>query len=193
MLGERPKLRSPTDVQRSRRAKTPSKSLPGSSALCALLSILNTVFACSLLLLCTLIDWFSVAFYFSCTKCFPPLHQAIEEPLPVPSRSMLDTAGLQKPFLPYFQPNLPLQGYLSASSQSTQPLCGNSEGWGPLSPIRYDFTPCFLDVWITAVSVGAIAGGAATIWYLLKHCVQQDVKRNWHFWAKLVSHGVLCE
>ncbi|KAF2841494.1 multidrug resistance-associated protein 1 [Patellaria atrata CBS 101060] len=79
--------------------------------------------------------------------------------------------------------------YLAATSHRTQPLCGNIEGWGPLSPFRYDFTPCFLDVWITIVAAWAIVAGAAAIWYLLKKCPPQPVKKNWHFYAKL---GVIC-
>ncbi|KAL1650643.1 ATP-binding cassette glutathione S-conjugate transporter ycf1 [Didymella pomorum] len=72
--------------------------------------------------------------------------------------------GQQIPFLP----SSPLEhgagvsyGYLQASKDNRQPLCGNSEGWGPLSPIRFDFTPCFLDVWIMVVAVwGIIVLGA---------------------------------
>jgi ATP-binding cassette, subfamily C (CFTR/MRP), member 1 len=78
--------------------------------------------------------------------------------------------------------------YLSVTLTRGQPLCGNIEGWGPLSPFRWDFTPCFLDVWITAVSVFGIVGGAGAIWYLHKKCAPQPVKQNWHFYAKL---GVL--
>src|SRR4051794_10948777 len=46
-------------------------------------------------------------------------------------------------------------GYLGALSKNEpkQALCGNSEGWGPLSQLRYDFTPCFLDVGISTVAV----------------------------------------
>ena len=68
-----------------------------------------------------------------------------------------------------------------------QPLCGDSEGWGPISPIRYDFTPCFLDVWIISVAAWGLFGGAAAVWYLLRKRVPQEVQKNWHFYAKLVS------
>ena len=79
-------------------------------------------------------------------------------------------------------------GYLQASQHDRQPLCGNSEGWGPLSPIRFDFTPCFLDVWVMAVAVWGIVGGAGALWYLCKKCPPQPVKQNWHFYAKLVRN-----
>jgi len=79
-------------------------------------------------------------------------------------------------------------GYLQASELNRQPLCGNSEGWGPISPIRFDFTPCFLDVWIAAVAVWGIVGGAGALWYLYKKCTPQPVKCNWHFYAKLVKN-----
>ena len=80
----------------------------------------------------------------------------------------------------------PIHGYLEAADRHSHPLCGNSEGWGPLSPHRYDFTPCFLDVWIAVVAVGGILGGAGAIYYLFKKCSPQPVKKNWHFYAKLV-------
>ncbi|KAH8725243.1 multidrug resistance-associated protein 1 [Phaeosphaeriaceae sp. PMI808] len=82
-------------------------------------------------------------------------------------------------------------GYLTASKHHRQPLCGNSEGWGPISPIRYDFTPCFLDVWIATVAVFGILGGAGALWYLYSKFPPQPVKRNWHFYAKLGTLGAL--
>ncbi len=82
-------------------------------------------------------------------------------------------------------------GYLHASKHHSQPLCGNSEGWGPISPIRYDFTPCFLDVWIAVVAVFGIVGGAGALWYLYSKCPPQPVKRDWHFFAKLSTLGAL--
>ena len=78
--------------------------------------------------------------------------------------------------------------YLQASNYPHQPLCGNSEGWGPLSPDRFDFTPCFLDVWIAVVALGGILGGSGAAWWLLRHCHPQPVKKNWHFYAKLVPY-----
>ena len=77
--------------------------------------------------------------------------------------------------------------YLSATIRKQQSLCYNSEGWGPISPIRYDFTPCFLDVWVLAVSVFGIVFGSGALWYLFKKCTPEPVNKNWHFWAKLVS------
>ena len=77
--------------------------------------------------------------------------------------------------------------YLGAAKGTTQTLCGNIEGWGPLSPFRYDFTPCFLDVWISAVAVFGIVFGAGAVWYLLKKKTPQPVGKNWHFYTKLVQ------
>jgi hypothetical protein len=96
---------------------------------------------------------------------------------------MHGTDGSQVPLTP-FKPLA--HGYLAATDRRHQPLCGNAEGWGPLSPYRYDFTPCFLDVWITVVAVWGIVAGAGAIWYLFKKCVAQPVSKNWHFYAKLV-------
>ena len=81
-------------------------------------------------------------------------------------------------------------GYPSAIKEMGQPFCGNVEGWGPLSKTRYDFTPCFLDVWISSVAVYGILLGSAAIWWLLKRTVAQPVPKNWHFYAKLASDGL---
>ena len=80
----------------------------------------------------------------------------------------------------------------STKAEKTQPLCGNIEGWGPLSPYRYDFTPCFLDVWIATVAVlfGVAMGGGA-IYYLLRKKSPAPVKKDWHFYAKLGVIGAV--
>ncbi|KAL8640320.1 MAG: hypothetical protein Q9228_002750 [Teloschistes exilis] len=72
-----------------------------------------------------------------------------------------------------------------------QTLCGNNEGWGPISPFRYDFTPCFLDVWITSVALFGLILGAGAIWYLLKRRTPSPVSKNWHFYTKLAIIGTL--
>jgi hypothetical protein len=78
--------------------------------------------------------------------------------------------------------------YLSATASFKQPLCGNEEGWGPLSPYRYDFTPCFIDVWIASVSVFGIVFGSIALWWLLSKKTQQyGTAKNAHFWIKQVS------
>ncbi|KAG7051310.1 ABC transporter transmembrane region [Colletotrichum scovillei] len=72
--------------------------------------------------------------------------------------------------------------YLSATAEIKQPLCGNEEGWGPLSPIRYDFTPCFIDVWIASVAAfGLIFGSLAIVW-LIQRRKPSDAPKDWHFW-----------
>jgi ATP-binding cassette subfamily C (CFTR/MRP) protein 1 len=67
-----------------------------------------------------------------------------------------------------------------------QPFCGDLEGWGPLSSLRFDFTPCFLDVWIALAAGWGILVGAGALWYLLYKRTPQPVQKNWHFYAKLV-------
>ncbi|KAF7881233.1 uncharacterized protein EAF02_007124 [Botrytis sinoallii] len=75
-------------------------------------------------------------------------------------------------------------GYLTADKSRSQPLCGNKEGWGPLSPHRYDFTPCFMDVWVSSVAAFGILGGAIAIWWLVRRKTTAEVRKDWHFWLK---------
>ncbi|KAI0010304.1 P-loop containing nucleoside triphosphate hydrolase protein [Xylariaceae sp. FL0662B] len=75
-------------------------------------------------------------------------------------------------------------GYLTAAEHFKQPLCGNEEGWGPLSPFRYDFTPCFIDVWVFAVAAYGIVCGAPAIWYILRRPKPTGTPKDWHFWLK---------
>jgi ATP-binding cassette subfamily C (CFTR/MRP) protein 1 len=77
-------------------------------------------------------------------------------------------------------------GYLTATKSREQPLCSNKEGWGPLSPYRYDFTPCFMDVWVSTVAAFGIVFGAGAIWYLVKRKKAAEVSKDWHFWTKQV-------
>ncbi|KAF7558692.1 hypothetical protein G7046_g5461 [Stylonectria norvegica] len=82
--------------------------------------------------------------------------------------------------------------YLSSTPSFKQPLCGNEEGWGPLSPFRYDFTPCFIDVWIAAVSVfGLLVGSLAIWWLLVKKQQHPGQAKNTHFWIKQVLLTVI--
>jgi ATP-binding cassette subfamily C (CFTR/MRP) protein 1 len=78
-------------------------------------------------------------------------------------------------------------GYLSATGHFKQPLCSNEEGWGPLSPFRYDFTPCFIDVWVSSVAVFGLVCGPFALWYLLRKTKAADIPKDWHFWTKQVS------
>jgi len=75
-------------------------------------------------------------------------------------------------------------GYLSATRHLKEPLCGNEEGWGPLSPKRYDFTPCFIDVWIASVALFGLFFGAIAVWWLVRWRRPTAVAKDWHFWTK---------
>ena len=100
-----------------------------------------------------------------------------------PPRILLDTGSFSG-----YRPALALgSGYLSATDNLKQPLCGNEEGWGPLSPFRYDFTPCFIDVWVAAVAVFGIVVGSLALWWLLKRKPSSSVPKSLQFWAKQVS------
>lgn len=72
----------------------------------------------------------------------------------------------------------------------SQPFCADPEGWGPLSPIRYDFTPCFIDVWIGAVAAFGLLFGALAIWYL-NGKNDNKTPKNIHYWLKQTLFGVL--
>ena len=67
-----------------------------------------------------------------------------------------------------------------------QRFCGDSEGWGPISWRRYDFTPCFLDIGIVFIAVWGLVMGSGALWMLFKRRTPQPVGKNWHFYAKLV-------
>lgn len=77
-------------------------------------------------------------------------------------------------------------GYLEAAASFKQPLCGNEEGWGPLSPYRYDFTPCFIDVWIAIVAIGGLVLGLGAVWLLRQKKPQVANANNLPFWLKQV-------
>ncbi|KAL4792353.1 P-loop containing nucleoside triphosphate hydrolase protein [Aspergillus venezuelensis] len=80
------------------------------------------------------------------------------------------------------QSPLPTTPFLAKS----QPFCGDVEGWGPMSRIRYDLTPCFLDFGISLVAAFGIVLGSAALWFLFKKRIPQPVSKNWHFYAKLI-------
>lgn len=87
-----------------------------------------------------------------------------------------------------YRPFLELgSNYLDATPTFKQPLCGNEEGWGPLSPIRYDFTPCFIDVWVATVAAFGIIFGSVAVAWLLRQRSPAAVPKGFHFWAKQVS------
>ena len=57
-----------------------------------------------------------------------------------------------------------------------------------MSPHRYDFTPCFIDVWIAAVSVfGLLFGSLAVWWLLVKKQKHEGQSKNVPFYIKQVS------
>ncbi|KPM46020.1 Metal resistance protein YCF1 [Neonectria ditissima] len=81
--------------------------------------------------------------------------------------------------------------YLSASAFK-QPLCGNEEGWGPMSRYRYDFTPCFIDVWIAAVAVFGLFFGSLAVWWLLVKKQQHEAQpKNVPFYLKQTLLAVI--
>ncbi|RPA87355.1 hypothetical protein BJ508DRAFT_357771 [Ascobolus immersus RN42] len=70
-------------------------------------------------------------------------------------------------------------------------LCRDPEGWGPLTPTdRTDFTPCFIDATVDFSTLIILVFGTVDIFRLLKRTAF-PVKRDWHYWAKLVLIGAL--
>jgi ATP-binding cassette subfamily C (CFTR/MRP) protein 1 len=53
--------------------------------------------------------------------------------------------------------------------------------------LRYDFTPCFLDVPYAAVALFGILLGGGSVWYLLEKKSKQPTEKDWHYFTKLVS------
>ena len=106
---------------------------------------------------------------------------------------MSSRATSQTVLLSSFVEDTYIPDYLRATSKKefVQPLCGNIEGWGPISPFRYDFTPCFLDVWISIVAAFGVIFGAAAIWWLVKKKTPSSVDKDWHFYTKLSIIGAL--
>lgn len=80
----------------------------------------------------------------------------------------------------------PIAGAEISATQHRQPLCEDREGWGPVSQLRWDLTPCFLDLWLVWVAAWGILAGAGAIYYLHKKRIPQDIKKDWHYYAKLV-------
>lgn len=95
-------------------------------------------------------------------------------------------SGYWQPSTPEHLETLSRTGYLTATESFKQPLCGNAEGWGPLSRLRYDFTPCFLDVWLASVAAFGLVLGLGTVVWLIKKRKPQEVAMGWHFWTKQV-------
>jgi hypothetical protein len=86
-----------------------------------------------------------------------------------------------------FRPLERLGGNYFSVSGFQYPLCRNEEGWGPISKYRYDFTPCFIDVWLATVSVYALVLGPVAIWWLLrKKKTLEGASKNAHFYIKQV-------
>ncbi|KAF9110690.1 Multidrug resistance-associated protein 1 [Mortierella sp. AM989] len=63
-------------------------------------------------------------------------------------------------------------------------LCIHSEGWGPLSPTRYDLTPCFeYSVLFGALSLFAVVVFVLRIYYLRVHGIAHHLGRTaWIYW-----------
>ncbi len=84
----------------------------------------------------------------------------------------------------------PMENLHSYFKPKSHPFCADPEGWGPLSPIRYDFTPCFIDVWIGSVAVFGLLFGPLAIWYL-RGKNDNKTPKDVGYWLKQVRHVAL--
>lgn len=100
-------------------------------------------------------------------------------------RKMLD--GQSQVVLEASRPGHLLHSLGSALDSRRQPFCTDSEGWGPVSSLRFDLTPCFLDAIVAVVAVWGTLSGLGALWLLLRKRIPQPVSKNWHFYTKLVS------
>ncbi|BFZ59390.1 ATP-binding cassette glutathione S-conjugate transporter ycf1 [Saitoella coloradoensis] len=71
-------------------------------------------------------------------------------------------------------------------------FCRNSEGWGPISLVRMDFTPCFYEgILISAVNLFILTFGAYRLLQLLRRSAV-PVKKGWHYSAKVIlAHAIV--
>jgi hypothetical protein len=76
-------------------------------------------------------------------------------------------------------------GIAMASCQ--HPLCCDVEGWGPLSKVISDFTPCFLDFLISLVGLFGLLYGSYSLWCVATKNRGSEVSKGWQLWTKLVS------
>ncbi|KAJ6142209.1 hypothetical protein N7497_011308 [Penicillium chrysogenum] len=102
---------------------------------------------------------------------------------------MLD--GQSQVVLEASRPGHLLRSLGSALDSRRQPFCTDSEGWGPVSSLRFDLTPCFLDVIVALVAVWGTLSGLGALWLLLRRRIPQPVSKNWHFYTKLVVLAAL--
>lgn len=86
--------------------------------------------------------------------------------------------------------NGPGSANLTATVLRQQSFCCDTEGWGPLSEVMSDFSPCFLDVLISLVAVFGIVFGVHSMWWVVTRKHKSEVAKDWQFWAKLVSNAL---
>jgi len=90
--------------------------------------------------------------------------------------SSLSSSSLIPPLLLFRPPVLP-------SSQMAD-FCLDPQGWGPVSAIRYAFTPCFQDGILAAIPpIFIILFGSTQIWHF-SQSARVPQSRNWIYWIK---------
>ena len=70
-------------------------------------------------------------------------------------------------------------------------FCLDQEGWGPISAVRYSFTPCFQDGILAAIPpIFLFIAGSAQGWQF-SQSAKIPQSRNWIYWIKLAVVLVL--
>ncbi|KAF9911161.1 hypothetical protein BX616_010659 [Lobosporangium transversale] len=85
----------------------------------------------------------------------------------------------------------PDDAHLGLEGGSIVIFCGYGEDWGPVSPDRLDFTPCFkFSVLYGAFSILATIAFISRILYLRKRCTLHHLGRTaWIYWPTQIAMG----
>jgi len=71
-------------------------------------------------------------------------------------------------------------------------FCLDPQGWGPVSPVRYAFTPCFQDGILAAIPpLFLILAGSAQAYNFSQSARPPGHTRTWQYWTKLAVAAVL--
>ncbi|POR37584.1 ABC transporter [Tolypocladium paradoxum] len=83
-------------------------------------------------------------------------------------------------------------GHWTGKLSCPQPLCCDSEGWGPLNPTRDGLTPCFVDLLALLVAVFGISIVAPTVRLLVKERTgKEGATKDCKYWTRMACIACL--